>query len=1258
MVGSSLKKCFANILKEVLENPLMSEDELYSVLVKAGFFEELGYERFGVDVKPQYVVPGERKKADYICRDEYQNVIFVLEAKKPRDEKLEDALGQLWERYVLPLKAVYGVLTNGKRFLVYKRVGSNAEPLLDVNLKDATESDCNQLHRALKKPEYDITLHSRVQEYFARIEKLSLKTDLAKENFFETFKLNVDSIFGRLILDLMELFDCVYPRSKFLKGAYGFWQRSFAREPEKIPESWKPFLKGDDDVFKFMFCLESAHALLARLILAKACEDLKFPGIGISNFVVQKIHQFRGQIPLVGYPIVLLKLLKEMKDQLVYSIFEEDIFSWWSDGFTLFSEKSSGELLQERVAEELENFSKTIAQLLFILYKYDFSEVAGDPLGGLYQQYFDKETRKTLGEFYTPVEVVNYILDAVEYKNVRHKRLLDPACGSGTFLVEALHRYLKEMEPVAKKDGWASVLRELCNSPRIVGLDIHPFACLIAQVRFMLELMPYYKKAIEEERFEVYASLQRLPIFRTDSLAVEMRPQEFQRGPKLLVTEEDIRFTVSLPMKANGEETVAVNLMIPSWKKTSVGTEYNLFNLDEYFCVTQAMFDAVKAMVKVEADEVPTKGLEAHVKKYLTNKDFHVIAEFFKPYADHTLKEVRRLQTEFEDGRLIKSIEDSVLAALLKNYLRYDFVLGNPPYVRVHRLLSEQKKNYKRLYRSAYGKFDLYALFVERGIAWLAENGKLGFITSDQFMYREYGKKLRQLILQNCLIKQILDFGASGVFLDVANYPSIIVLERNPQRNAQIKNMIKYIRVPPNVKGSINTLSDIKQHLSEKQFFTSLFDIFENAQSFFDEDSWKFMPAEERKIFQKIVDTHLTLGDVGEAIFGGVQTGADRIYLVSLKRDEDSVACVTRQDEKHGESPLRIERETLKPFLKGENVRRWTISWDGLFVIYLFEKRQNIVQVFQEGEMKQKYPMAFEYLSRHKTVLESRKWYGKTARELCGEWYGLMYSADPVLFEQPKILTPAISKENNFAYDESGFYFPVGGGTVYGIILKKHLQRPDDYLYLLGVLNSKALEFFFKHITCYLGGGYREYHAQFLQQFPIRFPSSSKERKTQEDIVQKVKVILQCSNEKKLLMEFPYIYLSTYEGIELNECGYTFREDHKELAPLLSGQSDKGFVVYPNEGEDPIWVESKEKASYLVLALKKRSVKKSDTLKILIPRDDYVVGKILHDFKMKLKELEETSIEQMEKEINEHVYHLYGLDEHDEAVIEDFLKKF
>ncbi|MEM3526478.1 MAG: N-6 DNA methylase, partial [Candidatus Jordarchaeaceae archaeon] len=767
---------------------------------------------------------------------------------------------------------------------------------------------------------------------------------------------------------------------------------------------------------------------------------------------------------------VLLKLLKEMKDQLVYSIFEEDIFSWWSDAFASLSEKSSGELLQEKVDEELESFSETLARLLFILYKYDFSEVAGDPLGDLYQQYFDKETRKALGEFYTPVEVVNYILDAVEYKYVRHKRLLDPACGSGTFLVEALKRYLKEMEPVAKEKGWAFVLRELCNSPRIVGFDIHPFACLIAQVRFMLELIPYYKKAIDEEKIAVQTSLQRLPIFRTDSLLIELEPSEVQPSPKLLVTEEDLRFMVYLPIKMNSEEAVTVKVMIPTWRKTLVGTQYNLFNLDEYFCVTQAIFDTVKIMVREEATEVPVRGLAAYIKKYLSNKDFDAIAEFFKPYADNILSEIKRLQKEFEDGRLVKSIEDAVLSALLKNYVKYDFVTGNPPYVRVQKLPKELRNYYHNKYASACGKFDIYLLFIERGIKWLEKSGRLGYICSNQFLARDYGREIKRQIGKNCTFKQLIDFGDSGVFSDVTNYPCIMILEKGKD-DSKVMSVARVAKPLINNENQDITLEYIRKNLENDEICNEYLDIFKLEQSVLDSDIWEIMPKRERDVFHKILKNSTVLfKDLREQVYEGFISGANSIFFV----DEEKILGFS------------MEMEILKPVPKGKDVRKWRIIWKNRYVIYPHKEDGSSLS---EEDMKSKYPNIYAYLQQYKTTLKRRKYYGKTPEELHGTWFALVHPKPKKLFTMPKIIVPNLSTQNDFAFDPQGIYYV--DHDCYGIILKS--KEKSHFLYMLGLLNSSVLEFFLKHISPYASGKYYRYMTGYIDQLPIKLPKTTEE---------------------------------------------------------------------------------------------------------------------------------------------------------------------
>jgi hypothetical protein len=359
----------------------------------------------------------------------------------------------------------------------------------------------------------------------------------------------------------------------------------------------------------------------------------------------------------------------------------------------------------------------------------------GDPLGTLYQRYFDKETRKALGEFYTPLEVVRYILDAVGYegRSVLGKRLLDPACGSGTFLVEGLRRYLKASEQIVEEKGWPEILKELCNEYCIVGFDIHPFATFMAQMQFMLVLIPAYKRAMEED---LHFVLNRLPIFRTDSLVDETKGETrkvtletFESGQYLLID-------TGLPVDGG-------NLKIQMPYDKDVFARTDLLNVQEYFAALQAVFDTVKKAAWEERYEVDTTELERNFKRYLKAKNWSGLVAFFTPYAVHFLQKFKELKETFGDGKLIKSLEDIMLAAILKNYVKYDFVVGNPPYVRQEKI-KEQKEIYKALYAEVYdGRADIFVYFIKRGTDWLQHNGKFGYIVSGKFMKAHYGNYLR-----------------------------------------------------------------------------------------------------------------------------------------------------------------------------------------------------------------------------------------------------------------------------------------------------------------------------------------------------------------------------------------------------------------------------------------------------------------------------------------------------------------------------------
>jgi len=155
---------------------------------------------------------------------------------------LEQDFAQLWERYVKPLRARYGVLTDGLELLVYERINSNSEEKLRLNLGEISIAQCEEIYDWLKKPGIKRTKINEVLRYFERFdnleERINLSSEIAQRHFFDSFELKEGSIFADLVQKTIGLFNSELERSKFLKSAYNFWKVSYAKKPEKVPENW------------------------------------------------------------------------------------------------------------------------------------------------------------------------------------------------------------------------------------------------------------------------------------------------------------------------------------------------------------------------------------------------------------------------------------------------------------------------------------------------------------------------------------------------------------------------------------------------------------------------------------------------------------------------------------------------------------------------------------------------------------------------------------------------------------------------------------------------------------------------------------------------------------------------------------------------------------------------------------------------------------------------------------------------------------
>lgn len=1268
----------------------MTEKDVENAFLNENFFTLLGYEGAGYDLRSEWTLP-DNKRPDYVTLDENESVTAVYEFKTSGLSISTEEENQLFH-YVDQLKADYGVLTNGNDFRVYRR--ENHSRFTTISLGEATASDAADLRAALRKPEWDITDPESVDEFLGQLDPVELEGELGQEHFFDTFRLEEDSPFANLVTAMMDLLTELRDEqeAKFVAGAYDFWEASYASEPDETPESWEPFIDGGQSLRDFMFCLESGHALLARLLLAKATDDHDFfPSEKGLRRYFDELGGFSGTIDLDAYPIAANGMIEDMRSQLVQSLFEDDIFIWWTDGYgeQTASQHDSPYSRFESVAKEgsdvtrvspatRERFSRAIAQVSFAVLKFDFSRIEGDPLGDLYQRYFDPETRKALGEFYTPQPVIDYIMDGVDYNvGVSEERLIDPSCGSGTFLVEAVNRYLEDVRRYNDDPDWSEHLTELCTTPYIVGLDIHPFAVLMAQIRFMVAILPEYREAKREDGD---FTIRRLPIFRTDSLRNERELTGIGLGDdgqtqmtldSITEDSQDVKIPVPLPIEVDEDEVADADLedgflvqrvRMPKYDTAKVNAGVRSFG--EYYAALQGVLDVVKFHMHEGWWEYGG-GLEEGIHRY-TTREYDGVEDFFEPYVNDILATVRYLRKDHGDGRLFKMFEDTVLALVVKNYMEYDYVVGNPPYVNVQNLPASQKGYLSELYTTATGQYDIYCPFYERGIEWLSESGKLGYIAPNQFLVTHYGEPLRRLMRTRCRIEEIFDFRDSRVFKDATNYPAICLLERQDGSDERSGNEVRCIRVKSDVDPETgHALDEQIMEIVEKQrntlgYSDPFIDVFTYPQEDLSDNIWPLMPPEERQVFQKLENQGTSIGDITEAVFDGPTTGSNSVFVVDVKNAEkvdagtdlDTVRVEPTGDDREYE----IEASLLRPWLQGRDVKRWRPAWSGRHVIlpYEIETETGSKQVISNKRLSDEFPLAKDYFDEYADKLRRReggRW------EDSDTYWEFSYPRNLPKFDLPKIVFAEFADESTFLIDEGGeWYFK----SAYSVLLSDEYRNKTKEVACQ--LNSAPLEYYFKHIATVKAGGYYAFRSQYVEPLPCVIDGPQAIASKLVDLIEQIGTVLDLDNKTD---RFPEAYLDDYDG-QLDYIDYEWQTRRYPVNADIQQKTDGRYAVTAGRSDeitDPLMEsgdqeERKIRAKYVHAAVDGRNVKSGEETTIPIPRSDEGVAALLEELETDKQTVAETSIEELEADIDEAVYDLFQLTDEEREIVEKYLEVF
>jgi len=1283
MSAQELSDKLRRIARLCSERVGLDEREVVTLFVEQGVFATLGYGKVGEDLRIEKRI--RRGRVDVLLRGITGRPICVIEFKRPRTD-LSAHRGQL-EEYVAEALPDVAVLTEGLELRLYRRLGTGLdwEGEQTFALAELTPDQAHALYEALRKRVIDWHRLDSVEAALRECAEQPIRvTSPDREGgrvFLRQFELSPRVAFGHLARALYEALPSLLKRSRFARGAYAFWEKIYARslseeEVKQLTRRWKDFVgegTGKQVVYRFMFALETAYAMISRLMLAKAMQD--------AGFGVQAVEAFRGKLDaldrrgtlrLQDYVEAVAAVFEEGKRQAFRSLFDSDIFDWWLDLPEL-----------EEVACEA---CEALAEATLAVFQFDFSGLSGDLLGQLYQSYFDPETRRALGEFYTPPEVVEFILDQVGYQGSRvlTQRLLDPACGSGTFLVHALKRYLKASEGCDPRD----VLRGLAEGFRIVGFDINPFAVLMAQVNYALHLLPIYARALERDHeFEILT----LPVFRTDSLRQEKREGEREQleergGMQSFTLEyrgEVAWIRTKLPVEVEDGQFLEVKIPVPRYDRArDCGW---VTNVEEYFRVQHAMFAAVRESRRRGRSAPTVQRLQGTLAR-LGLAHAEELARYVHPSIEKVLEVLNKLETKYGDGRFLKTLEDLALAMTLKHELQYNYVVGNPPYVRIQNIPEQLREYWQGLYSWAEGNFDIFIPFIERAIAyWLKEGGKLGFICSNRFLSANYAAPLRRGLPKLAEAELILDLRDTRIFKDALNYPAIFIAKRTDAPHREELAAARVFADPEEgpsalfheVAALLRGVDHGEEHAEGKHV-----DAFKERRVHLGPQGWWLMPPEERRIFRKLekAATHrlheLTLTQSGG--FAGYQTSADDIMVLKLVEDRGDAFLLWP---KGGGKPVEIEKKLVRPWLFGRDVERWHIAWDGWHVFFPYLKIDGTYKLIPCGENEsvepfthyadkaprmEDFPKAWEYLKSHKRELCNRE-----GGRFKHDWYGAARPQNLELYEEPKIVIQINSRMPDMAYDgELGFVFQAGGrgGGVYGIALDT--KKTDPWL-TLALLNSSVIDFFFKHIAPVYTGRTYSYSDAFIKQLPIRLPKSKSQRETAKKLVKlaqeltRLKSRLRAKERKRAA--FPEPQLEMLKGrFELYPL-HRLVKDRPQAQKIrveqvrLQRQLDRTWVMAFGRTRLIFPSEPHARAAEAWLRVQgKRQVPSNEFMGLKLPTEEWACYKLLDLLAEAEWEIESlrTRLEEMEEELDDYVAGLYGLSNEDRKVIRLFLKRF
>lgn len=385
-------------------------------------------------------------------------------------------------------------------------------------------------------------------------------------------------------------------------------------------------------------------------------------------------------------------------------------------------------------------------------------------------------------------------------------------------------------------------------------------------------------------------------------------------------------------------------------------------------------------------------------------------------------------------GRKLTNLSQNLITAnSLTNFpfkgIKFDAVIGNPPYVR-QELIKDQKPFLEQIYTVFNATADLYVYFYELGFKALKDGGYLGFICSNKFFRTRYGESLREFLLSKFSFKQIVDFNSVKIFEDATVDSAITIFKKQVDEKNSFEFSSNLDEIP----------AIISQNLLSQSAFT-------------------FLNKTEFNIKSKLQNKGTPLKKWDININFGIKTGLNEAFIIDTKTKDEILATCKDEAEKTATENL------IKKILRGRDIKRYSYEWADLWLINTHNGYDEIDAINIDD-----YPTLKAHLNKFEPQLSNRFDKGKTP-------YNLRNCAYLGEFEKDKIVYSEIVREPQFYLDKTKNFYAEATSFV---LTGQNLE------YLLCLFHSKFITYCFKNFYAGggLGSGYR-YKKAYLENLPI-----------------------------------------------------------------------------------------------------------------------------------------------------------------------------